>query len=97
MVHTYRRMSGIVADQDKNSGYYLGGPQPGKNLLRTAKPEELETTGINYVKVPSGNWSNAFQVNASSNYYSENSIRLEYDYVHQNDEGYKKMGRRVAY
>jgi len=50
-----------------------------------------------YVKVVNGIWSNSIRVNASNNYYSENALRLEYDRVHQNDEGYVKMGRRAAY
>ena len=97
LIHAHRKMNGVVADNDATNGYYLSGPQPGKTLLRVAKPEELETTGIDYVKVINKNWSNAIRVNASNNYYSENALRLEYDYAHQKDKGYAKMGRRAGY
>ena len=96
LVHVNRRMTGVERDRS-DSGYYLGGPQPGKTLLRNGKPEELETTGIDYVKVVDGDWVNSTNVEASKFYYSENALRLEYDRVYQNDDGYVKMGRRAAY
>ena len=96
LVHVIRRMTGETRDVSKN-GYYLSGPKSGSPLLRNNRPEELETVGIDYVKVINGDWMNATRVEASKNYYSENALRLEYDRVHQNDEGYVKMGRRVEY
>lgn len=96
LVHVVRRMQGKERDRSY-SGYYLGGPEPRKTLLRNEKPEELETTGLDYVKVIDGDWTNTTQVEASKYYYSENALRLEYDRVHQNDAGYVKMGRRAAY
>ena len=96
LVHVIRRMTGETRDVSKN-GYYLSGPKSGSPLLRNNRPEELETVGIDYVKVINVDWMNATRVEASKNYYSENALCLEYDRVHQNNEGYVKMGRRVEY
>ncbi len=96
MVHVIRRLTGVKRDRT-NTGYYLGGPEPGKSLLRNEVPEELETTGIDYVKVINGDWSNTTRIEASKFYYSENALRLEYDRVHKNDPNYVPMGRRAAY
>ena len=96
LIHAEHLMTG-TAEINSEQGYYLGGPEPGKTLLRKGRLEELNTTGIDYVKVVNGDWANATKVEASKNYYSENALRLEYDRVHQNDEGYVKMGRRAVY
>ena len=96
LVHSIHILSGESWDLS-TQGYYLGGPQPGKTLLRYGNVEELNTTGIDYVKVINGDWNNSVRVEASKNYYSENALRLEYDRVHKNDDGYVLMGRRAVY
>lgn len=96
LVHVIRRMTGVQREPHIK-GYYVGGPQPGKTLLRVATPEELETSGIDYYKAIYGSLVSAKYVEASKFYYSENALRLEYDKVHKNDPGYMPMGKRVAY
>ena len=96
LIHTIHLMTG-TAELGSGQGYYLGGPESGKTMLRKGNLEELNTTGIDYVKVVNGDWKNATQVEASKNYYTENALRLEYDSVHQNDPGYVPLGRRAVY
>ena len=99
LIHALRFIRGrALYNNNYDQGYYLSGPEPGKPLMRTTKRlDELETTGIDYVKVSNNDWSTATRIEASSFYYSENSLRLEYDKVHKDDKGYVQMGRRVVY
>ena len=96
LIHSIHVFTGELGNT-QTQGYYLGGLQPGKTLLRQGNVEELNTTGIDYVKVINGDWANATRVEASNNYYSENALCLEYDSVHKDDDGYIMMGRRAVY
>ena len=100
MIHTVRRMQGVERDRRDNGALYLTPPIPGKTLGQRWRPEEIETTGIDYAKIiydENGNFVSATRVEASKFYYSENALRAEYDRVHQNDDGYVPLGRRCIY
>ncbi|MBP3505766.1 MAG: hypothetical protein J6K43_05115, partial [Lachnospiraceae bacterium] len=100
MVHTVRRMQGVERDRRDNGAIYLAPPIPGKTLMQVWRPEEIETTGIDYAKVyydEKGKIISTTRVEASKFYYSENSLRAEYDRVHKNDEGYFPLGLRCIY
>lgn len=99
LIHAIRFVNGNALNNNtQDRGYYLSGPEPGKPLMRkTQYLDELETAVIDYVKVTNNDWSTATRIEASSFYYSENSLRLEYDKVHKNDKGYVQMGRRAVY